>query len=88
MRATTEQTQDVLQKIQNQKAALETEFANISSEHSTALRHLNVLKQTERVIFLFSFIFFFKKKSSPSIRFFFIFIFFIFIFFLGTQRYP
>jgi len=48
LRQTSEQTQDVLSKIQQQKTTLETDFTAVSSELSTAQRHLTVLRQSER----------------------------------------
>ena len=49
LRSTTEQSSEVLQKIQNQKAALEIEIASVASDLSTAQRHLTVLRQSEQV---------------------------------------
>jgi len=49
LRNTTEQSSEVLQRIQAQKAALETEITNVQSELSTAQRHLTILRQTEQV---------------------------------------
>ena len=48
LRQTSEQTHDVLSKIQQQKTTLETDFTAVSSELSTAQRHLTVLRQSER----------------------------------------
>jgi hypothetical protein len=49
LRSTTEQSSEVLQRIQGQKAALEVEIASVASELSTAQRHLTVLRQSEAV---------------------------------------